>query len=154
MSLLGDIAGPIGGVAGAGISALGGKNAAKAQERSTAAALDFAKAQEAKREQYYNQANDTWRQQYNADQARKDALLARYGFSAPSASLAMPSAGSGVSIPPGAVPIGGRPPVSNMRVSAAPSVAGAIQRPDMGEMAPPDLNSAFEFPGARYGLVR
>jgi hypothetical protein len=113
---MGWIPAAIGGAASLGGAAMGGKGAkaaAQSQERSSAAALDFAKEQERTRQANFQRAYDIW------DRSRQ-ALLDKYGIVLPAGSAPQPGGAPGGP----AAPRGGVALAPAQMASAAP--AGAV----------------------------
>ena len=103
-------------LAGALLGGQGADKAAKAQERSQAAALGFAREQEATRQANFNRAYQIW-------DASRRALLDRYGITLPEATA--PQMGAAPAGPGAAAPGG-------------PAMAAAVRRP-MPASAMPEL---------------
>ena len=153
-------------VLGAGVSSLGGKSAANTQAKTASNALDFAKQQEAQRKSAYDQSMQLYQHQWQAQQARKDALLKYYGFdtsSLPGVSTvgATPSAGGGATGTP-ANPGAGFPsmtPLAQPRTMPYASANQTTTSPSsitslMGQQSPAPAASGTGgvFDWSRYGL--
>jgi hypothetical protein len=125
-------------LAGAGVGSLGGKAAAKAQERSNAAALEFAKQQDAEKQQRFDAAQKLAEQQYNAWENLRERLLRRLGFDIGGAAAG--GAGGGI---PGMMTATGVPVAAGgqMMATAAPMVAGAAA-PMLGGATAPTPNGS------------
>lgn len=110
-----DFLNPISTVAGAGISSLGGKSAAKTQAKSQQAALDYQRQKDA-------QARAEWEKAMQIYTANRNALLQRYGLSVPDMGQpggipgAVPRAGMEMA---GGMPPGGAGPQVDPRMAAA-----------------------------------
>ena len=124
-------------VAGAAIGSYGNKQAAKAQERSNAAALDFAKQQQAQRQANYTGADKQYTQRLNDWQQARQALLQRYG----------------VDISLGG-PVSGATPAPSPGTAVPRTIGGIMQAQPTGQpqpaAAPADLQSWNDW--SRYGL--
>lgn len=118
----------ISGAASLGGAVMGGKaqkQAAQLQAQTADKALEFTKQQEAQKLASYNQAVDLWKQQWNAQQARRDALLSSYGFSVPNTgSLSMPTGAPGGS--PAGMPVGMPGAAMSPAMAQAPRPAAAV----------------------------
>ncbi len=140
----------IGGGAQLASGLLGGKGAekaAKAQERSAAAALAFAREQEAEQKRRYEQGYGQFNQQTADWYAARNALLNRYGVDINLGSGGLPPAGQA---PPSAVP--------RAAVMSGKHLGAAVmpyQGKTLGQIAAPPEEPATDWADwSRYNLGR
>lgn len=121
--------------------------ATQAQQQANAQALAFEREKYANQRSDYQSAMDAYKQQWLAGQARKDALLSRYGFD----TGGMPS-GMSSSAPRAAAPAAGPAMGAPSMAAAAPQaqgIASLMQRPVMGGGGDP--SAVFDW--SKYGLA-
>lgn len=163
----GAIIGGVGTLGGAALQARAANKATDAQAKAQADALDFTKQQEADKLKIYNDAASQWQQQYAAQQARRDALLASYGFSVPQTPAMAPASPlGGAAAGPGAAPSTAgmtsmtqlaQPrtvPYAGAAASASPEAQGG-DGVSLGAAAAPALGDVWKWAGSgnRYGLA-
>lgn len=139
---------------GAALASRASNKATSAQKDSNDAALAFTREQEAYKRAQYEKAMAAYEQQYNAAQARRDALLASYGFSVPSGgSLSLGGARPGPTAPVGAM---GAPAAAPPSMVASPYQVQASEAPE-AQQGGYSLSEVFRYPGNgggnRYGLA-